>query len=168
MWIIFVILLILSAFFSASETAYSSANIVRLTNFAESGKKSAAKAIKVHQKFDNTLSSILIGNNIVNIAMATIGAFIAAKLILDDTVSGIVSTAVVTLIVLIFGEIMPKSFAKRHAEGLAMKTSYILSFLNILFFPLNFLFNGLARLISKTEKEDVTPTVTEDELENYS
>lgn len=165
LWIIFVILLILSAFFSASETAYSSANIVRLTNFAESGKKSAAKAIKVHQKFDNTLSSILIGNNIVNIAMATIGAFIAAKLILDDTVSGIVSTAVVTLIVLIFGEIMPKSFAKRHAEGLAMKTSYILSFLNILFFPLNFLFNGLARLISKTEKEDVTPTVTEDELE---
>ena len=165
LWIIFVILLILSAFFSASETAYSSANIVRLTNFAENGKKSAAKAIKVHQKFDNTLSSILIGNNIVNIAMATIGAFIAAKLILDDTISGIVSTAVVTLIVLIFGEIMPKSFAKRHAEGLAMKTSYILSFLNILFFPLNFLFNGLARLISKTEKEDVTPTVTEDELE---
>ena len=165
LWVIFLILLILSAFFSASETAYSSANIVRLTNFAENGKKSAAKAIKVHQKFDNTLSSILIGNNIVNIAMATIGAFIAAKLITDDTVSGIVSTAVVTLIVLIFGEIMPKSFAKRHAEGFAMKTSYILSFLNILFFPLNFLFNGLSRIISKTEKEDVTPTVTEDELE---
>ena len=165
LWVIFVILLLLSAFFSASETAYSSANIVRLTNFAENGKKSAAKAIKVHQKFDNTISSILIGNNIVNIAMATIGAFIAAKLITDDTVSGIVSTAVVTLIVLIFGEIMPKSFAKRHAEGFAMKTSYILSFLNILFFPLNFLFNGLSRVISKTEKEDVTPTVTEDELE---
>lgn len=165
LWVVFVILLILSAFFSASETAYSSANIVRLTNFAENGKKSAAKAIKVHQKFDNTLSSILIGNNIVNIAMATIGAFIAAKLIVDDTVSGIVSTAIVTLIVLIFGEIMPKSFAKRHAEGMAMKTAYILSFLNILFFPLNFLFNGLSRLISKGEKEDVTPTVTEDELE---
>ena len=165
LWVIFVILLILSAFFSASETAYSSCNIVRLTNFAENGKKSAAKALKVHQKFDNTLSSILIGNNIVNIAMATIGAIVAAKLITDDAISGIVSTAIVTLIVLIFGEIMPKSFAKRHAEGLAMKTSYILSFLNILFFPLNFLFNGLSRLISKSEKEDVTPTVTEDELE---
>ncbi|MCR5307479.1 MAG: hemolysin family protein [bacterium] len=165
LWVIFVILLILSAFFSASETAYSSLSIVRITNYAENGKKSAAKALKVHQNFDNTLSSILIGNNIVNIAMATIGAFIAAKLITDDTVSGIVSTAVVTLIVLIFGEIMPKSFAKRHAEGLAMKTAYILSFLNILFFPLNILFNGLSRLIAKNIKEDPAPTVTEDELE---
>ena len=165
LWVVFVILLLLSAFFSASETAYSSLSIVRITNFAENGKKSAAKALKVHQKFDNTLSSILIGNNIVNIAMATIGAFIAAKLIINETTSGIVSTAVVTLIVLIFGEIMPKSFAKRHAEGVAMKTAYILSFLNILFLPLNFLFNSLSRLIAKTEKEEQTPTVTEDELE---
>ena len=165
LWVIFVILLLLSAFFSASETAYSSLSIVRITNYAENGKKSAAKAIKVHQNFDNTLSSILIGNNIVNIAMATIGAFIAAKLIEDNTISGIVSTAVVTLIVLIFGEIMPKSFAKRHAEGFALKTAYILSFLNILFFPLNFLFNGLSRIISKSKKEDPSPTITEDELE---
>ena len=165
LWIIFVILLLLSAFFSASETAYSSLSIVRITNFAENGKKSAAKALKVHQNFDNTLSSILIGNNIVNIAMATIGAFIAAKLISDDATSGIVSTAIVTLIVLIFGEIMPKSFAKRHAEGFALKTAYILSFLNILFFPLNFLFNSLSRLITKGKKEEAVPTVTEDELE---
>ena len=165
LWVIFVILLLLSAFFSASETAYSSLSIVRITNYAENGKKSAAKALKVHQNFDNTLSSILIGNNIVNIAMATIGAFIAAKLIMDDTISGITSTAVVTLIVLIFGEIMPKSFAKRHAEGFALKTAYILSFLNILFFPLNFLFNGLSKLITRNIKEDQAPTVTEDELE---
>ena len=165
LWVIFVILLLLSAFFSASETAYSSLSIIRITNYAENGKKSAAKALKVHQNFDNTLSSILIGNNIVNIAMATIGAFIAAKLIMDDTISGITSTAVVTLIVLIFGEIMPKSFAKRHAEGFALKTAYILSFLNILFFPLNFLFNGLSRLITRNIKEEQAPTVTEDELE---
>ena len=66
LWVVFVILLLLSAFFSASETAYSSLNIVRITNYAENGKKSAAKALKVHQNFDNTLSSILIGNNIVN------------------------------------------------------------------------------------------------------
>ena len=104
LWVIFVILLLLSAFFSASETAYSSLSIVRITTFAENGKKSAAKALKVHHNFDNTLSSILIGNNIVNIAMATIGAIAAAKLIVDnETVSGIVSTVVVTLIVLIFG-----------------------------------------------------------------
>ena len=165
LWVIFVILLLLSAFFSASETAYSSLSIIRVTNYAENGKKSAAKALKVHQNFDNTLSSILIGNNIVNIAMATIGAFIATKLIEDDTVSGITSTAVVTLIVLIFGEIMPKSFAKRHAEGFALKTAYILSFLNILFFPLNLLFNGLSKLITRNIKEDQAPTVTEDELE---
>ena len=165
LWVIFVILLLLSAFFSASETAYSSLSIVRVTNFAENGKKSAAKAIKVHQNFDNTLSSILIGNNIVNIAMATIGAYIAAQLITDDTVSGIVSTAVVTLVVLIFGEIVPKSFAKRHAEGFALKTAYILSVLNILFFPLNFLFISLSKLITKGVKEEVAPTVTEDELE---
>ncbi len=165
LWVVFVILLLLSAFFSASETAYSSLNIVRITNYAENGKKSAAKALKVHQNFDNTLSSILIGNNIVNIAMATIGTYIAVKLITDDAVAGIVSTAIVTLIVLIFGEIMPKSFAKRHAEGMALKTAYILSFLNILFFPLNFLFNGLSRLIARNKKEDDTPTITEDELE---
>lgn len=165
LWVVFVILLLLSAFFSASETAYSSLSIVRVTNYAENGKKSAAKALKVHQNFDNTLSSILIGNNIVNIAMATIGAYIAAQLIMDDTISGIVSTAVVTLIVLIFGEIMPKSFAKRHAEGFALKTAYILSFLNILFFPLNLLFNGLSKLITRNVKEDQAPTVTEDELE---
>ena len=165
LWVVFVILLLLSAFFSASETAYSSLNIVRITNYAENGKKSAAKALKVHQNFDNTLSSILIGNNIVNIAMATIGSYIAVKLIMDDTVAGIVSTATVTLIVLIFGEIMPKSFAKRHAEGMALKTAYILSFLNIILFPLNFLFNGLAKIIARNEKEDDTPTITEDELE---
>ena len=165
LWVIFIILLLLSAFFSASETAYSSLSIVRVTNFAENGKKSAAKAIKVHQNFDNTLSSILIGNNIVNIAMATIGAYIAAQLITDDTVSGIVSTAVVTLVVLIFGEIVPKSFAKRHAEGFALKTAYILSVLNILFFPLNFLFISLSKLITRGVKEEVAPTVTEDELE---
>lgn len=165
LWVVFVILLLLSAFFSASETAYSSLSVIRVTNYAENGKKSAAKALKVHQNFDNTLSSILIGNNIVNIAMATIGAFIAAKLIEDDTISGITSTAVVTLIVLIFGEIMPKSFAKRHAEGFALKTAYILTFLNILFFPLNLLFNGLSKLITRNIKEEQAPTVTEDELE---
>ena len=165
LWVIFIILLLLSAFFSASETAYSSLSIVRITNYAENGKKSAARAIKVHQNFDNTLSSILIGNNIVNIAMATIGAFVCAKLITDDAISGIVSTAVVTLIVLIFGEIMPKSFAKRHAEGFALKTAYILSFLNILFFPLNFIFIGLGRIITGGKMDDSSPTVTEDELE---
>ena len=165
LWVIFVVLLLLSAFFSASETAYSSLSIVRITNFAENGKKSAAKAIKVHQNFDSTLSSILIGNNIVNIAMATIGAYIAAKLITDDTISGIVSTAIVTLVVLIFGEIVPKSFAKRHAEGFALKTAYILSVLNILFFPLNILFISLSKLITRGVKEETAPTVTEDELE---
>lgn len=163
LWVVFVILLLLSAFFSASETAYSSMSEIRMTSFAEEGKKSANRALKNHAKYDYSLSSILIGNNIVNIAMATIGTIIATKLIMDETISGIVSTVVVTVLVLIFGEIIPKTFAKRHAEGLAMKTSYIISFLNIIFYPLNFLFNGLGKAIPI--KEENTPTITEDELE---
>lgn len=163
LWVVFVVLLILSAFFSASETAYTSMSSIRLTNYAENGKKSAIRALKVYENYDNTLSTILIGNNIVNIGMATIGAFIAGCLIIDDTVSGIVSTAVVTILVLIFGEILPKSMAKRYSESIAMKFSYIISFLNILFIPLNFLFKGLRKIV--TPKHDETPSVTEDELE---
>ena len=111
-----VLLLVLSSFFSASETAFSSVNATHIRAYADEKRKGARRAKYVLDHFDMALVSFLVGNNLVNIANATICASLFAKLITNPTLSNILNTVVMTIIILIFGEIMPKSYAKHHPE----------------------------------------------------
>ncbi|MCT2535197.1 hemolysin family protein [Aquibacillus koreensis] len=162
--ILLVILIMLSAFFSSAETAFSSVNKIRLKNFVDEGRRGSKKALHIAEHFDNTLSTILVGNNIVNIAAASISATIATDIIEGN--SGIVvSTVVMTILILIFGEILPKSLAKEHAESYTLTISTVLYFLIILLTPVNFLFLKLKRVVSKLfAKNESLPSVTEEEI----
>ena len=139
--------LLLSAYFSATETAFSSANITRLKTRAEKGNSRAALACKLLERYDKLLSTILIGNNIVNIAMASLGTVLFVRSFGD--MGATLSTVVVTVVVLIFGEISPKSVARDCAEGFACFSAPILRFLMWAFTPLNFLFSQWKRLLSR-------------------
>ena len=145
--IIMAVCLILSAYFSATETAFSSANTTRLKTLAEKGNKKAALVCKLLEQYDRLLSTILIGNNIVNIATASIGTVLFVKHYGDAGAS--ISTVVVTVVVLIFGEISPKSIAKDCAETCAMLSAPMLQVLIWVFTPLNALFSLWKRLLAK-------------------
>ena len=114
LWVALVILVGFSAFFSASETAFSSLNQIRLKSRAEDGDSSAARVLAMAEQYDKLLSTILIGNNIVNIAMASLGTVLFVRSFGD--MGATLSTVVVTVVVLIFGEVSPKSLAKERPE----------------------------------------------------
>lgn len=161
--LLLILLLALSAFFSACETAYSSVNKIRLRNYAKDGNPKAQRALKLADKYDWLLSTILVGNNVVNMASSSIATIVATKLL---GVSGAaVATIIITVLVLIFGETLPKSLAKENSESIAMGTSGILSFVMKLLTPVVFLFvkikDAASKLFSKTEGQ---PSVTEEEL----
>ncbi len=145
--IIMAVCLMLSAYFSATETAFSSANTTRLRTLAEKGSSNAALALKLLEQYDRLLSTILIGNNIVNIATASIGTVLFVKHYGDAGAT--ISTVVVTVVVLIFGEISPKSIAKDCAEKCAMLSAPILQVLIWVLMPLNLLFSLWKKLLAK-------------------
>ena len=145
--IIMAVCLLLSAYFSATETAFSSANITRLKTRAEKGNSRAALACKLLERYDKLLSTILIGNNIVNIAMASLGTVLFVRSFGD--MGATLSTVVVTVVVLIFGEISPKSIAKDCAEEWAMTAAPFLRCLIWLLMPLNALFSLWKKLLAK-------------------
>ena len=130
------VLILLSAFFSATETAFTSANKARLKILAEDGKKSAKRALDLTENYDRLLFTILIGNNIVNIAMTTIAGLLFAKLIISANLAATVTTAATTVAVLIFGEITPKTIAKEVPEKFACFAGSIISFFVVILFPL--------------------------------
>ena len=118
-----IVLVALSAFFSASETAYTSFNRTKMKNLATEGNKRAASVLKLADNYDKLLSTILVGNNIVNISLSSIATIFFIECFANTSLASAaagISTAIITVIVLIFGEISPKSMAKEHAEGLAM------------------------------------------------
>ncbi|RNA70041.1 hemolysin family protein [Alteribacter keqinensis] len=159
-----VLLLLLSAFFSSAETAFSSANRIRLKTMKDDGNKGAGKALYITEHFDQALSTILVGNNLVNIAAATISAQLAVQ-IFGPSLGVFISTFVVTILVLIFGEILPKSFAKEYAEAFSSKISGVLLLLIRVIYPVNWLFLQLKKGVSSLiEKNDTHPSVTEEEL----
>ena len=153
------VMMILSALFSGTETAYSSVNKLRLKNYEAQGSKKAAKALKLANRFDEVLTAVLIGNNIVNIAASSVGTIVFIDLIGKNGPA--VSTVVITILVLIFCEVLPKSYAKRNAEKLALALANPLSALIGLFKPAVFLLNKLSSAVSKGKE---APSVTEDEL----
>ncbi|MBQ3047829.1 MAG: HlyC/CorC family transporter [Clostridia bacterium] len=161
-----VILLLFSAFFSASETAFSSSSRVRIKTLAEQNKKGARKALYIYEHFDNALSTILVGNNFVNILSTTLCASLLLNVIVNPVVYNIVNTVVMTIIILIFGEILPKSFSKNNPESTALKLAPILFVLMKVLYVVCVPFNWLQKVFTKKSKKDIKPTVTEDELED--
>lgn len=157
-----VILLLLSAYFSATETAFSAFNRIRLKNMAAGGDKKAANTLSFAENYDKLLSTILIGNNIVNIAMASIGTVIFVGWYGDMGVT--LSTIAVTVIVLIFGEITPKSLAKEWPEKFAMSATPLLKFFLVILTPLNFFFMLWRKLVSKLFGKNDDTGITEEEI----
>ena len=158
-----VILVAFSAFFSASETAFSSLNQIRLKSRAEDGDSSAARVLAMSEQYDKLLSTILIGNNIVNIAAASIGTVLFTRL-LDPQRGATVSTIVLTIVVLIFGEVTPKSLAKEMPERVATAVSPFLSLLMLLLSPLTWLFTQWKKLLGHFIHSGEADTITEGEL----
>ena len=146
--IIMVVLLVMSAFFSATETSFSALNRTRLKNMAEKGNKRAEAALKLAENYDSLLSSILVGNNIVNISMASIGTVMFVNL-LGSSSGPTVSTIVCTVVVLIFGEITPKSVAKEMPENFAMAVTPVMRVLLVVLKPINAVFSGWKKLLPR-------------------
>ena len=160
-------LVCMSAFFSMSEAVFSTCNTVKLTLLAEEGKKSAQKALWITQHYDRTITTLLVGNNIVNTTLSIISVtFFADLLINSPNLVEFVSVAAVTIIVLIFGEITPKTIAKIYADSLALSLSYIIRFIEFLLFPIVIIFTGYQKLFHmKESEEDKEPQVNEQELQ---
>ena len=157
--IIIILLILLSAIFSGCETAYSTVNKIRLKNYAQNGNKRAKRALKIADAFENALTAILIGNNVVNILSASLSTVLFTRMLGTGGVG--IATVVMTVLVLIFGEITPKSYAKSHAEQWALTFAAPLSALIVILKPLVWLFQQLQDLIKPKTKQ---PSVTEDEL----
>ncbi len=166
-----VVLVLFSSFFSGAETAFSSLNRVKLKAMMSDGKsnKKIERAIALAENYDVVLSTVLIGNNIVNIACTSLATLFFTGVLGDNSDLGAtVSTVVMTIVVLIFGEITPKTYAKEKAEKVAIVITPVIRFFIIIFTPLNFFFKGWKRLMNivfKTGKKE--DTVTEEELKTY-
>lgn len=161
---IIIFLTILSAFFSSSETAITSFNRMRLKNKAEDGDKKAAKALEIASDFDKTLSSILIGNTVVNLATTSIVTVLFIDLFGQS--GPILATIFISVVILIFGEILPKSYAKEKADKFILKISSVLSVFIKILYPITVIFLWLRKLINKflNNNSDSEESITEDEL----
>lgn len=160
--LVIVLCIVGSAYFSASETAFSTMNRIRIKNLADNGDRRAAVALKLVDNYDKLISTILIGNNIVNITSASLATVVFTMWMADAGVS--VSTAVMTVVVLVFGEISPKSIAKENAEAFALATARIMQALLIILTPLNFLFSLWKKLLDRIFKKSKDPGITAEEL----
>jgi len=163
LWAALVILVGFSAFFSASETAFSSLNQIRLKSRVEDGDSSAARVLAMAEQYDKLLSTILIGNNIVNIAAASIGTILFTQMLGAER-GATMSTIVLTIIVLIFGEVTPKSLAKEMPEKVATAVSPFLVLLMALMTPLTWLFTQWKKLLGHFVHSGEADTITEGEL----
>lgn len=160
-----IILVIVSAFFSMSETVFSSVNPIRLKTMIEDGVGGSKKALWITEHFDKTITTILVGNNLANIALTTVSvAFFAKLLVNNPNIVEVVNVLVITTIVLIFGEIIPKSFAKNNADTMALRLSAILYWLIYVLTPLTMVFLKIKSWLIKENKEEKV-SVTGDELE---
>lgn len=157
-----VILIILSAYFSATETAFTSVNRIRMKNLAADGNRKAEKVLALSDKYDKLLTTILIGNNIVNIWMTAIATTICIWLY--GAHGATIATIAITVIVLIFGEITPKNIAKEKSEGFSMFSAPFIGALMTLLTPITFIFTKWRQLIGKLFKLGEEETITDDEI----
>lgn len=170
--IVILVMIVLSAFFSASEISFNASNKMRLKKNAEAGSKVSAMAYRISESFTSALSAILIGNNLANIAASTSATVIAMSLLLragatnSDSLASVLSTVIMTLLILIFGEIVPKIVAKNNADTMVLWFAYPIRILTYILYPLVWLTMGIVKLLSKLWGKDNNdgPTVTEEEL----
>ncbi len=163
--IFLLILLLLSAFFSSAETALTTANRIRLRSLAEDGDKRAATVLKITDDSGKMLSAILIGNNIVNLSASSIATSLAIKL--WGSVGAGIATGILTFLILIFGEISPKTLATIHAEKIALAYAGVISFLMKVLTPIIFIINKLAMgflFLLHVDPKSTTSQMTEQEL----
>lgn len=162
---VILLLVMLSAFFSSTETAFSSVSKIRLKNLADNGEKRAEKAIYIAEHYDKALSTILIGNNIVNIASSALATLLFVSF-LGDAMGTLVSTIVLTIVVLIYGEVLPKNFAIENNVKLCLAFASPLKFLMFILTPVTFLLLKLTDAVKKLsgKNKNKSPSVTEDEL----
>lgn len=163
MGIVIAILVLLSAFFSATETAFSFVNKIRIQHSVDNGNKKAKNALYVIENFDNALTTILICNNIVNLSCSSIATVLCLNLFGD--MGSAIATGATTLLVLTFGEVIPKCLAKEHCDAFTLKTAGLLRVLMFILKPFVFVFLKLKSLALKIAggSED-SPSVTENEL----
>ena len=163
---LFIILLciVLSAYFSATETAFSTFNKIRMKNLAEKGDKKASRALQLAENYDTLISTILIGNNIVNILGASLATLYVGTLIANPDLATTASTIVMTLLVLTFGEICPKTVAKNIPEKFALFSTPFISLLVFIFKPLTVIFKGIQNGLGKLFKNEEDQGMTEEEL----
>ena len=155
-----VLCIVLSAFFSASEMAISSCNTVRLENEEKGGNKASGRALRLYEHYDDTLSTILLGNNLVNIAASSLTTVLTiliaeADQMNEDTLN-FLGTLIVTVLIIIFGETVPKIISKKTANRSAANVSGLITMLYYIFWPVNFLIVGITGLLTKkirTEEE---------------
>ncbi len=166
--VIIVVCLILSAFFSATETAFTTLNRIRIKTLAEKGNRRARLALRLSENYDKLLTTILIGNNIVNILSASLGAIVAMELLRNTAAYDFhttISTAALTLIVLIFGEISPKTVAKCMPERFAMFSAPVMNVICWIFTPFSIIFKAWQSLLSRIfRKKEDDAGMTEEEL----
>ena len=163
--IVLAVLLFLSAFFSSAETSLTTFNRIRMLTLADEGNKRAARALKITEDYGKMLSAILIGNNIVNLSASSIATTLALRLF--GSVGAGVATGILTVLILIFGEISPKTFATLHAETLAMAYSGIIQMLMNVMTPVIFIINTMSNAFLRLLRIDPNKnkdSITEEEL----
>ena len=153
LFILMLVMIVLSAFFSMSETAFSSTSQVKLKVEVENRKKGAKKALQLSENFEKVLTTLLIGNNLVNTALSTVSVTFFTLLAIDANWISLINTVVVTIVLLIFGEIVPKMIAKQHPEAICVKVAWIIYIISIIFYPLVILFSSLQRLINRNKDD---------------
>ncbi len=168
--IIIVVCVIFSAYFSATETAFMSLNKTKLKTMVEKGNKKAERTLKVADNYDKLISTILVGNNIVNILASSIATLFFVQMLVNldygnaNQMGATLSTIATTVIVLIFGEITPKSIARDLPEKFAMFSTPLISLLMVVLTPVNFIFSMWKKLISKIFKLESDNKMTSEEL----
>ncbi len=162
--IVVIICILLSGYFSATETAFTAINKIRLRAKADDGDKGAKRVLKLSDNYDRLLTTILIGNNVVNILASSLFTLLLTKLIKDEGLATTLSTVILTVVVLIFGEITPKTLAKEFPEGFARFSAPVISVLAWILFPFTFLFGLWKKLMLKIFKHREDNAITDDEL----
>jgi len=157
-----VLLVMLSAFFSASETAFSSVNTLHIKSFAEQKVKGARRAQYICDHYDFALVCFLVGNNLVNIANTTICAYLFTRFIVNPTIANLLNTVIMTIVILIFGEILPKGYAKHNPEKFVLKFSAAIYIFTKIVYVIAMPFYGLQKVVLKRKEEH---RITEDEFE---
>lgn len=162
--ILYLFFLFCSAYFACAETAYTAVNKVRLRTMAEKGNKRAEKALWICERFDKTLTTILIGNNIFHASCASLSSLLVMRAFSAEYV--VYGTLVTTVIVYLFGEMLPKSLAKARSEEIALLFSTSMSIFIQLLTPISCIFSGISALLSRFLSSDESGKVTEEDLQN--